>query len=118
VRGYRRIFAHTASVFFVRKIARPETGEISSLSCEECPGEEIIVTLFEIHSTPESRRAYVEREHEFRFLAVQCDDLHGNPCPTLAVSESAALQFEKMGEGLILPVCKSRNGRQQQADRE
>jgi len=85
VRGYRRIFAHTASVFFVRKIARPETGEISSLSCEECPGEEIIVTLFEIHSTPESRRAYVEREHEFRFLAVQCDDLHGNPCPTLAV---------------------------------
>lgn len=85
VRGFRRIFAHTASIFFVRKIARPETGEISSLSCEECEGEEIVVTLFEIQSTPESREAYVEREHEFRFLAVQCEDFSGNPCPTLAV---------------------------------
>ena len=59
VRGYRRIFAHTASVFFQRKIARPETGEISSLSCEECPGQEIVVTLFEIPYTPESIKASI-----------------------------------------------------------
>ena len=56
VRGFRRIFAHTAGIFFQRGIARPETGEISSLSCEECPEEHIVVTLFEIESTPESRK--------------------------------------------------------------
>jgi hypothetical protein len=93
VSGFRRIFAHTASVFFVRGIARPETGEISSLSCEECAGEQIVVTLFEMESTPESRRAYVEREHEFRFLAVQCEDLSGNPCPTLAVRPFAYAMY-------------------------
>ncbi|KAL3144918.1 hypothetical protein ABBQ32_003427 [Trebouxia sp. C0010 RCD-2024] len=48
VKGYRRIFAHTASVFFQRGIARSETGEISSLSCEPCHGEELIVSVFEI----------------------------------------------------------------------
>ena len=56
VRGYRRIFAHTASIFFIRGIAKPETREISSLSCEECAGQEIVVALFEIDSTPETRQ--------------------------------------------------------------
>ena len=75
----------------MRGIARPETGEISSLSCEECEGQEIVVALFEIQSTAESRKAYVEREHEFRFLAVQCEDLHGKSCPTLAVGSLLAV---------------------------
>lgn len=48
VKGYRRIFAHTASVFFQRGIARLETGEISSLSCESQPGEEIVVSVFDV----------------------------------------------------------------------
>ena len=114
VRGFRRIFAHTAGIFFQRGIARPATGEISSLSCEECPEEHIVVTLFEIESTPESRKvahgfrqslhcsmacflhcmrldgvmqAYVEREHEFRFLAVASETLEGTPSPNLAVGE-------------------------------
>ena len=48
VKGYRRIFAHTASIFFQRGLARLDTGEISSLSCESHPGEEIVVSVFEI----------------------------------------------------------------------
>ena len=48
VKGFRRVFAHTASVFYQRGIARPETSEISSLSCEQHPGEEIVVSVFEI----------------------------------------------------------------------
>jgi hypothetical protein len=32
--GWRRVFAHTADVFWRRSIARPGTGEIASLSCE------------------------------------------------------------------------------------
>ena len=48
VHGWRRVFAHTADIFFTRGIAKPETGEISSLSCEPCDGEEIVVSLFEV----------------------------------------------------------------------
>lgn len=46
--GWRRVFAHTADVFFARGIARPETGEISSLSCEPCEGAQLVVALFEV----------------------------------------------------------------------
>ncbi len=52
VKGYRRIFAHTASVFFQRGIARPKTGEISSLSCAIQPGEEIVVSVFVVPGHP------------------------------------------------------------------
>ncbi|GLT56119.1 hypothetical protein SLA2020_291900 [Shorea laevis] len=36
--GFRRVFAHVASIFFEREIANPETKEISSLSVEPCEG--------------------------------------------------------------------------------
>jgi len=52
VKGYRRIFAHTASVLFQRGIARPGTGEISSLSCESQLGEEIVVSVFDVPGHP------------------------------------------------------------------
>lgn len=35
-------------MFFQRGIARPETGEISSLSCEPQPGEAIVVSVFDV----------------------------------------------------------------------
>jgi hypothetical protein len=44
LRGYRRVFAHTADIFFVRGIARPDTVScqpcvcISSLSCKPHAG--------------------------------------------------------------------------------
>ncbi|KAK6772761.1 hypothetical protein RDI58_027999 [Solanum bulbocastanum] len=66
--GFRRVFAHVAPIFFERGIAKPETKEISSLSVEPCEGGTLIVTLFEI---PRSEiPAFIEREHEFMFLAV------------------------------------------------
>eukprot|EP00878_Enallax_costatus_P024037 GHUV01025625.1.p1 GENE.GHUV01025625.1~~GHUV01025625.1.p1 ORF type:complete len:231 (+),score=35.65 GHUV01025625.1:763-1455(+) len=90
LRGYRRVFTHTADIFFVRGIARPDTGEISSLSCEPCPGGELVVSLFEVPYTPESVAAFIAREHEFRFLAVQPSDLAGKvPAERLAVSVAA-----------------------------
>lgn len=51
LKGYRRIFAHTASVFFQRGIARADTREISSLSCEEHNGDDIVVSVFEVPGT-------------------------------------------------------------------
>lgn len=78
VNGWRRVFAHSCQVFFDRGIARPETKEISSLSVEPHPDSEIIVTVFEIPATPHSIAAFIEREHEFRFVAVEPICYHTN----------------------------------------
>nr|GME05581.1 uncharacterized protein LOC109191921 isoform X1 [Ipomoea batatas] len=73
--GFRRVFAHVAPIFFERGVARPETKEISSLSVEHCEGETLIISKFEI---PKSEiPAFIEREHEFRFLAVTPETLNG-----------------------------------------
>mmetsp|Transcript_19560 Transcript_19560/g.59172 ORF Transcript_19560/g.59172 Transcript_19560/m.59172 type:complete len:258 (+) Transcript_19560:232-1005(+) len=77
VEGFRRVFAHTAPIFFERGIARLETMEISSLSCEEAPGCSIVVTVFDIPCTPDMIAAVLDREHEFRFLAVRPVSLPG-----------------------------------------
>mmetsp|Transcript_69011 Transcript_69011/g.218260 ORF Transcript_69011/g.218260 Transcript_69011/m.218260 type:complete len:297 (+) Transcript_69011:155-1045(+) len=75
LRGWRRVFAHTAPIFFERGIARMDTKEISSLSVEPCEGESIVVSLFEVEATEASIAAFIEREHEFRFVAVMAEDL-------------------------------------------
>ncbi|XP_024996566.1 uncharacterized protein LOC112529491 [Cynara cardunculus var. scolymus] len=74
--GFRRVFAHVAPIFFERGIAKPETKEVSSLSVEPCEGESLIVTVFEIKKS--EIPSYIEREHEFRFLAVHPETLEGN----------------------------------------
>ncbi|PSC69323.1 hypothetical protein C2E20_7169 [Micractinium conductrix] len=71
LRGWRRVFAHQCDIFFARGIAHPETREVSSLSVEEHPESEIVVSLFEVEATPESVAAFIEREHEFRFVTVE-----------------------------------------------
>ncbi|PON88228.1 Butirosin biosynthesis [Trema orientale] len=81
--GFRRLFAHAAPIFFERGIAKPETKEISSLSVEPCEGESLIVTVFEISKS--DIPAYLERELEFRFLAVLPETLDGKPFDNLAV---------------------------------
>jgi hypothetical protein len=78
VKGWRRVFAHSCQVFFDRGIARPETKEISSLSVEPHPDSEIAVTVFEIPATPHSIAAFIEREHEFKFMAVEPICFHTN----------------------------------------
>ncbi|KAG5555152.1 hypothetical protein RHGRI_012626 [Rhododendron griersonianum] len=75
--GFRRVFAHTAPIFFERGIANPETKEISSLSVEPCKGETLIVTVFNIRKS--EIPSFIEREHEFRFLAVLPETLDGKP---------------------------------------
>ncbi|CAI9119036.1 OLC1v1020685C1 [Oldenlandia corymbosa var. corymbosa] len=73
--GFRRVFGHSAPIFFERGIAKPQTKEISSLSVEPCEGETLVISLFEI---PRSEiPAFIEREHEFRFLAVIPETYNG-----------------------------------------
>ncbi|XAR57040.1 hypothetical protein NMG60_11025042 [Bertholletia excelsa] len=81
--GFRRVFAHSAPVFFERGIANPETKEISSLSVEPCEGETLIVTVFEIQKSEVP--SFMEREHEFRFLAVLPETLDGKSFTSPAV---------------------------------
>ncbi|KAF3456280.1 hypothetical protein FNV43_RR00930 [Rhamnella rubrinervis] len=73
--GFRRVFAHAAPGFFKRGVAKPETKEISSLSVELCEGESLIVSVFEIKKS--EIPAFIEREIEFRFLAVLPETLDG-----------------------------------------
>ncbi|KAB1213931.1 hypothetical protein CJ030_MR5G017194 [Morella rubra] len=81
--GFRRVFAHAAPIFFERGIAKPETREISSLSVEPCEGETLIVTVFEIQKS--EIPSFIERELEFRFLAVLPETLNGKPFDKPAV---------------------------------
>ncbi|KAG2619820.1 uncharacterized protein LOC120665755 [Panicum virgatum] len=83
LRGFRRVFAHAAPIFFERGIAVEATKEFSSLSVEPCEGELIVVTVFEIKE--EEVPAFIEREHEFRFLAVVPEGLDGVPFTNQAV---------------------------------
>ncbi|KAI3459246.1 hypothetical protein Pfo_015909 [Paulownia fortunei] len=73
--GFRRVFAHVAPIFFERGIAKPETKEISSLSVEPCESETLVVTTFEIRRS--EIPSFIEREHEFRFLAVTPETFNG-----------------------------------------
>ncbi|KAK4433894.1 hypothetical protein Salat_0552100 [Sesamum alatum] len=73
--GFRRVFAHVAPIFFERGIAKPETKEISSLSVEPYESETLVVTTFEIRRS--EIPSFIEREHEFRFLAVIPETFNG-----------------------------------------
>ncbi|KAF7146609.1 hypothetical protein RHSIM_Rhsim04G0228000 [Rhododendron simsii] len=87
--GFRRVFAHAAPIFFERGIANPETKEISSLSVEPSEGETLIVTVFNIRKS--EIPSFIEREHEFRFLAVLPETLDGKPFTNPAVCETGTL---------------------------
>ncbi|XP_019198153.1 PREDICTED: uncharacterized protein LOC109191921 isoform X2 [Ipomoea nil] len=99
--GFRRVFAHAAPIFFERGIARPETKEISSLSVEHCEGETLVISKFEI---PKSEiPAFIEREHEFRFLAVTPETLNG-----LFYTNHAVLCARYTDEEYFKNRCKGR----------
>ncbi|KAH9626444.1 hypothetical protein KSS87_004946 [Heliosperma pusillum] len=83
LKGFRRVFAHVAPIFFERGIAKPETKEISSLSVEPCKEEELIVTVFEIRESEVP--SFMDRELEFRFLAVMPETLEGKAFTNPAV---------------------------------
>ena len=52
-------------------------GEVASLSCEPHPGGEVVVSLFEVDHSAAAVASFVEREHEFRFVAVRPQTLGG-----------------------------------------
>lgn len=79
------MFAHCADVFFKRGIARPESGEVSSLSCEPFAGGDLVISLFEVPYSDRAVAAFIEREHEFKFVAVQPLTLDGGPTGRQAV---------------------------------
>eukprot|EP00877_Chromochloris_zofingiensis_P014569 jgi/Chrzof1/9366/Cz04g00060.t1 len=83
--GFRRVFAHTADIFWARGIAKADTKEMSSLSCEPYAGHEVVVSLFEVPYNPEAVAAFINREHEFRLVAVRPTTLEGTPLDRLAV---------------------------------
>ncbi|CAN6878339.1 unnamed protein product [Brassica oleracea] len=83
LQGFRRVFAHSAPIFFERGIANLQTKEISSLSVEPCEGENLVVSVFEINQT--EIPAFIQRELEFRFLAVVPETLQGKPFTHSAV---------------------------------
>ena len=59
---------------------------MASLSVEPSgPEDSIIVAMFETPYTKEAVAAWLEREHEYRFLAVRAESLEGTPSPRLAV---------------------------------
>lgn len=77
VRGYRRVFAHTAGIFFERGIADLTTLQMASLSSEECEEASFICTIFE---TPnDGMEAFEKREQEFELRMVDYETLEGCP---------------------------------------
>ena len=95
---WRRVFAHTTAIFHARGVARPATREVASLSVEPAPrgSPPLAVSLFEVEATPAATAALVDREHEFRLLALPVVDWDGGvgaaaaaaaaaPAPRLAV---------------------------------
>lgn len=97
--GFRRVFAHVAPIFFERGIAKPETKEMSSLSVEPCEGETLIISAFEISKS--EIPAFMEREHEFRFLAVTPETLNG-----LLYTNRAVLCARYTDEEYLKERCK------------
>ncbi|OQR89978.1 hypothetical protein ACHHYP_20239 [Achlya hypogyna] len=75
IKNFRRVFAHPASIFFQRGIARPETQEISSLSAEPCEGCSFTISVFEI---PEDQLpGFYAREEEFKIETVAFEEVNG-----------------------------------------
>lgn len=73
VKGFRRVFAHAAAIFFQRGIANNETLEFASLSTEfvsdDYPG--FIAAAFDVRQDdPKAWSAFLEREEEFDLLEV------------------------------------------------
>ena len=76
VRGWRRVFAHPAGIFFLRGIADAATGAVSSLSAERDASTHHLsfgVALFEVPlgSDPEALARFVEREEEFELVMAE-----------------------------------------------
>ena len=86
VLDHRRTFAHPASIFFQRNIAKLETLEMSSLSVEYKKGSSMICSVFEVPNeglaaadAPGDNfvpsQAFLEREEEFEITKVEYEEI-------------------------------------------
>lgn len=67
-------------------IARLDTKEMASLSVERgSPDDSIVVAVFETPKTPQAVDAWLQRECEYRFLAVNTESLDGGLSERLSV---------------------------------
>ena len=75
LRGYRRVFAHVGPNFITLGISKPPN-KVASLSVEKASEDsEIVVSLFDMAAR--DIPAFIEREAEYRFFAVQPVELDG-----------------------------------------
>ena len=79
IKGFRRIFAHTPSIFVARGIANMESLEMASLSAEPCEGASFVMTAFEVDDDGTGMDAFREREEEFELSMVPYEALDGKP---------------------------------------
>ena len=70
LKNYRRVFAHTPSIFVQRGIADMEKLEMASLSAEPCEGSSFVMTAFEVDDDGTGMDAFREREEEFDLTMV------------------------------------------------
>ena len=70
LKNYRRVFAHTPSIFVARGIADMQRLEMASLSAEPCEGSSFIMTAFEVEDDGTGMEAFREREEEFDLTMV------------------------------------------------
>ena len=73
--NFRRVYAHPAHVFFRLGVADLPTLQMSSLSVEPCPGQDCLVSVFEVPNQEMMQdgvpsRAFLEREEEFDIVSV------------------------------------------------
>ncbi|KAK7387936.1 hypothetical protein VNO78_22735 [Psophocarpus tetragonolobus] len=117
--GFRRLFTVTGGFFFTHRVANINTQEIAALSVEPCEDEIILVAVFEIKKT--EIPAFIEREREYRFLAVVPESLDGKPFSNPAVlcasytdeeffklkcSEGREIYFQQYGEYKIHKIWR------------
>ena len=100
--GFRRVFAHSPSMFVERGIANKETLEMASLSGEpmDDPGSSFVVTAFEVDDDGRGMDAFREREEEFDLVMVPFHSLDGEPegMGMLCQASSDAAYVERWGQ--------------------
>lgn len=96
--GYRRVFAHSPSVFVQRGIADVDTLQMSSLSAEPCAGSSFVVTAFEVPDSGLGMEAFREREEEFELAMVDFTDAFGGGRGMLCLASTDAAYIERWGK--------------------
>ncbi|XP_050871224.1 uncharacterized protein LOC127074012 isoform X2 [Lathyrus oleraceus] len=94
--GFRRLFSFVGAFFFTHGIANLKTQEIAALSVEPYEDETFITTVFDIKKT--EIPAFIQREREYRFLAVICASYTDEEFFKFKCCEGKETYFQHYGE--------------------